>query len=303
MRGLCCLPLIALLLLAALHGQTVNQPPPQNARQALLEMFLSKDPAQFEKHLFNATRQTLIRKGDNPATSLVGRIASLGQELQTASERLETFETGPILLISENRNGRDKIDVTVERDVLLGDEDEIELSIHPYKDGQPEPWPVVPRLIFSMKQEKEIWKLSEVTLSAHAPLADPEYLKNIRKLLNQEDENRAMMSVNALLVAETAYADRNPTRGYTCALVDLSNRDDRGSNSLVTPELASGQANGYVFAINGCDGPPATKFRVGAVPADADAGMRTFCADQSGTLRFSTDGSAKNCLRSGQPVP
>jgi hypothetical protein len=300
MRGLCCLLLIALVLPAALHGQTVNQPPPQNARQALLEMFLSKDPAKFERHLFNATRQTLIRKGDNPATSLVGRIASLGQELQAVSEHLETFETGPTLLISENRNGRDKIEVTVESDVLLGEEDEIELSIHPYKDGQPEAWPVVPRLIFSMKQEKEIWKLSEVTLSAHAPLADPEYLKNIRKLLNEEDEIRAITSVNALVVAEKAYADGHPTLGYTCALVDLGSKG--GLYSMVGPELASGQANGYVFAITGCDGPPATKFRVGAVPSDPDAGMRTFCADQSGTLRFSTDGSAKNCLRSGQPI-
>jgi hypothetical protein len=286
-----------------LPGQTVTQPPPQNARQALLEMFLSKDPAKLEKHLPNAVRQTLTRRGDNSATSLVGRIAAVGQELQALSEHLETFETGPTLLISDNRNGRDKIEVTVERDDLVGEEDQIELSIHPYKDGQPDAWPVVPRLVFSMKQEKEIWKLSEVTLLVHAPLTDPDYLKNIRKLLNEEDEHRAMMSVNALVVAEAAYADGHPTRGYSCSLTDLSSKDDQGGYSLVSPELASGQANGYVFSITGCDGPPATKFRVGAVPADADAGMRTFCIDQSGgALRFSTDGSAKTCLRSGQPV-
>jgi hypothetical protein len=301
MRSSCCLPLIALLLPAALYGQTVNQPPPQNARQALLEMFLSKDLAKFEKHLPNAARQSLVRKGDNPATSLVGHIASLGQALQTQSEHLETFETGPALLISENHGGRDKIEVTVERDDLVGEEDDIELSIHPYKDGQPEAWPIVPRLIFSMKQEKEIWKLSEVILSLHAPLTDPEYLKNIRTLQNKDDENKAMMSARALVIAETQYAKDHPTHGYTCELVDLGNKE--GFYSLVGPDLAAGQADGYVFSITGCDGPPATKFRVGAVPADPDAGMRTFCIDQSETLRFSTDGSAKSCLRSGQTVP
>ncbi|HMB83126.1 MAG TPA: hypothetical protein VKI40_03650, partial [Terriglobales bacterium] len=264
------------------------------------EMFLSKDPANLEKHLPNAARQSLVRKGDNPATSLVGRIASVGQQLEAGSEHLETFETGPTLLIFENRNGHDKIEVTVERDDLLGEENEIELSVHPYKDGELEAWPVVPRLIFSMKQEKEIWKLSEITLSVHAPLTDPEYLKNIRKLQNEQDQNRAMMSARVLVMAEDQYATGHPARGYTCALVDLGSKD--GLYSLVDPELAGGQENGYVFSITGCDGPPATKFQVGAIPADPDAGMRTFCIDQSGALRFSTDGSAKSCMRSGQPI-
>jgi len=267
-----------------------------------MEMFLSKDPAKLEKHLTNATRQSFVRKGDNPTTSLVGRIASLGQQLEAGSERLETFETGPTLLISEDRNGRDRVEVTVERDDLLGEEDEIELLVHPYKDGEPEAWPVVPRLIFSLKQEKEIWKLSEITLSLHAPLTDPEYLKNIRKLRNEQDENRAMMSARVLVLAETAYAKGHPTSGYTCSLMDLGSTSDEALYSQVSPELASGQDNGYVFSLTGCDGPPATKFQVGAVPADPDAGMRTFCVDQSGTLRSSTDGSAKSCLRSGEPI-
>ncbi|MGB9075013.1 MAG: hypothetical protein WCC22_20430 [Terriglobales bacterium] len=300
MRSFCCLPFIALLLPAALYSQTLNQPPPQNARQALLEMFLSRDPVKLEKHLPNAARQSLVRKGDNPATSLIGRIASLGQELEAQSEHLETFETGPALLISDNRNGRDRIEVTVERDDLQGEQDEIELSVHPYKDGEPEAWPVVPRLLFSLKQEKEIWKLTEITLSLHAPLTDPEYLKNIRKLQNEQDENRAMMSARVLVMAESRYAEGHPTLGYTCALVDLGSKD--GLYSLVDPELAGGQQNGYVFSITGCDGPPATEFQVAAVPADPDAGMRTFCIDQLGTLRFSTDGTAKSCLRSGEPV-
>lgn len=302
MRSFSCLLFIALLLPATLYSQTLNQPPPQSARQALMEMFLSKDPAQLEKHLTNATRQSFVRKGDNPTTSLIGRIASTAQQMETGNERLETFETGPTLLIAENSNGHFRLEVAVERDELLGEEDEIELSIHPYKDGEPEPWPVVPRLIFSLQQEKEIWKLTGITLALRAPLTDPEYLKNIRKFRNEQDQNRAVTSAHLLVMAETTYAKSHPSSGYTCSLTDLSGQSEDGFYSPVSPELASGQENGYVFTITGCDGPPATKFKVGAVPVDPDAGMRTFCVDESGTLRFSTDGSAKSCLRSGEPV-
>jgi hypothetical protein len=61
----------------------------------------------------------------------------------------------------------------VERDSLIGEEDKIELSVQVRKDEQPQSLPVVPRPIFTLKQEKEIWRLSEITLAAHVPLTDP----------------------------------------------------------------------------------------------------------------------------------
>ena len=44
-------------------------PPPQSARQALIEMFMGKGSDDFAKHLPEAARQTLIRKGETPEGS------------------------------------------------------------------------------------------------------------------------------------------------------------------------------------------------------------------------------------------
>ena len=78
----------------------------------------------------------------------------------------------------------------VEHDSLLGEDDEIELSVHYYKDGQLQPLPVVPDLTFTLKQEKEIWRLTEVTAAAHVPLTDPDYLKGLRKQQNEANESQ-----------------------------------------------------------------------------------------------------------------
>jgi len=74
-----------------------------------------------------------------------------------------------------------RVEIIIERDDLVGDGDEIELSLHPYLEGKPEPLPVIPRLIVSMKREKDVWKLNEVTLAVHVPLSDPDYLRAYRR--------------------------------------------------------------------------------------------------------------------------
>jgi len=55
-----------LILLCAMFGGCISlpaqtsSPPPQTARQALIEMFLSKNPENFARHLPDAARQSLI---------------------------------------------------------------------------------------------------------------------------------------------------------------------------------------------------------------------------------------------------
>jgi hypothetical protein len=65
-----------------------GQPAPQTARQALLEMFFSKTPGTFEKHLPQATRAALPKAGTSPSllggfSMLTGQMAARGQQLQT----------------------------------------------------------------------------------------------------------------------------------------------------------------------------------------------------------------------------
>ncbi len=157
---------VVLILFATLTANVAAQsqappqkqtPPPQTARQALIEMFMGKGPDSFVKHLPKVASQALIRKGENPETSMVQKISMIGHQI-AAQGHVETFDEGPMLLVSEQEEGKEKVktEVTVERDNLMGESDEIEVSIHMYRDGQPEFLPVVPRLIFSMTQENEV---------------------------------------------------------------------------------------------------------------------------------------------------
>lgn len=307
MRRVCCALFVALTGMISLLAQTPIQPPPppQTARQALIEMFVGKNADAFEKHLPDVARQTLIRKGEPPETSIVQKIGLIGRQLTMRGEHVETFEAGPTLLVSQEKNGTEKLEVVVEHDSLMGEVDEIEVSIHIYRNGEPEFLPVVPSLIFSLKQEKEIWRLSEVTLSVHAPLTDPDYLKGLRK--EQDENNEAMASgrVGMIASAETTYATKHPDQGYTCKLSELLGQQPDASDQssgVYGLGLRDEQFAGYTFALTGCSGSPASKFQLMAAPTDSDTGLKTFCADQSGSIRFIV-GKSSACLTRGQVMP
>jgi type IV pilus assembly protein PilA len=306
MRPIC---LILLLALAGIHrteAQAVPQPPPQTARQALLEMLTGKTPGAFEKHLTEATRKALLR-GDSSNSPILQGFSAFSVGLAANSKHLLTFESGSLLLSMEENNGRQKLEIAVERDDLLGDADEIELSLRSYKEGVLEPLPVVPRLTFSMKQEKEIWKLNEITLALRVPLGDAEFLKGLQKSQNGALESSAVGSLRTLNTAEVSYAASFPERGYTCKLSELGGFSTGSGPKpehamLIDDTLASGKKSGYVFAISGCDVRPASKYQTTAVPADPESGMRAFCSDESAVLRYAADGKAATCLSEGMPL-
>jgi hypothetical protein len=236
------------------------------------------------------------------------RISTVGRQMVAQGEQIETFDVGPNLLVSVQNGGQGRVEVAVEPDSLIGEEDEIELSVHVYKDGQPESLPVVPRLIFTLKQEKEIWRLSEITLAAHIPLTDPDYLQGLRKEQDAANESAAQMRSTVLTAAETSYATKHPNLGYPCTFSNLFTRDPAGdvagetgeSEGYFDPRQNIEEANGYRFALTGCDGNPASKYRLTAAPIDSDSGVKTFCSDESGTLRFVTGGKSSTCFSRGQ---
>jgi type IV pilus assembly protein PilA len=299
-----------ILLLAFAGSDTINaqtQTPPQTARQALLEMLLEKTPAAFEKHLPDAARATLLRGDDTAPMPILRELTSFRTGVAASGGQLDTFDSGPVLLAVEDKNTQHKIEIIVERDDLEGDGEEIELSLHPYHEGNPDPLPVVPRIILSMKQEKEVWKLNEVTVALHVPLSDQDYLKGLQKIQNSGLESSAVGSLRTLNTAEISYSAIYPERGFTCKLSKLggSGTTDQTSSEhalLIDDALASGQHSGYVFSISGCDIPPASKYRATAAPVDPDSGMRAFCSDESAVIRYSADGKAANCLSEGVPL-
>src|ERR1700690_1242162 len=283
---------------------TPATPPPQTARQALIEMFLGKGADDFTKHLPDAARQALIRKGDTRETSAALKISTIGRELVAQGGHIETFDAGPNLLISEQVHGGEKIEVAVEHDTLMGEDDEIELSFHSYKNGLLQTLPVVPRLIFTLRQEKEIWRLTEITAAAHVPLTDPDYLKMLRKEQDEANESQVKTRMNMIVTAENSYVGKHPDRGYSCTLATLFAPEPGAApgEGFYDPGQGSEEYNGYRFKLYGCEGTPASKYRVTAAPSDPDSDMHSFCVDESGSLKFVTSGKSGSCFSRGQKV-
>jgi hypothetical protein len=149
---------------------------PQTARQALIDMFFSKTPGTFANHLPEVTRAALDKAG---TTNNLQQVSLLTNLLQAQGQNVQTFETGSLLLTVDDAKNLQKFEITVDNDALRGDQDDIELTFHSYKGGREEMSPFMPRMIFSMKQEAQVWKLNEISFTIRVPLTDPGFLKMI----------------------------------------------------------------------------------------------------------------------------
>jgi len=125
-------------------------PPPQSARQALLEMFLGQGPDHLKKHLPEITKKAFGKIDSGATPGFLTQIEAV-KEATAGGGTLQTIETGPVLLVSEQPQSREKFEVTVERDDLVGDEDQIDLSFQMSRNGKPVAMRFLPRLTFMMK--------------------------------------------------------------------------------------------------------------------------------------------------------
>jgi len=303
------------------------QTSPQTARQALVEMFFSKTPGTFEKHLPQATRAAMRKAGAGSGPSKLEGFSALISQLAAHGQQLQTFDAGPMLMSIEDPQTHAKFEITVERDDLRADEDEIELSFHGYKDGETQTAGTKVRLTFTMKQEADSWRLNEIMVAVGVSLTDPAFLKAMETGMKAASQGSAQYSANApstlagmsaaneasavagvrtFNTAEISYAATYSGHGFTCALSDLGGMGggvpSEHQAMLIDPRLAAGRKNGYLFALSGCDGNPATRYRISAAPADPSSGTRAFCSDESAVIRFSPDGKAASCLSMGKPL-
>ncbi len=329
MRQLAAVILSLILGSAGLWAKNGTQEASQTARQALMEMFFSKESGTFLKHLPAATRATLENSG---ALASLQQYSVLAGQLQTQGKRFQTFEAGPVMLATEDPKTGQKVEIVVDNDSLRSDQDDIELSFHTYKDNQAQRTPFMPRVVFSMKMESGLWTLNEIAFTINLPLADPDFLKGISDRMKASaavaspqihgqgmgqgpkqiptgtlgSDASALAAVRRILTAETTYAATYPALGYTCTLSDLDGFGASEANEhqamLISSGLASGKHQGFNFSLSGCAGTPAASFRLTAAPIGDSYGRRAFCADQSGAIRSSADGSAATCLSTGTPV-
>jgi len=307
------------------------QPAPQTARQALLEMFFSKTPGTFEKHLPQATRAALQKSRATTGPSMLDGFSVITGQLTARGIQLQTFEAGPTLMSIEDPQAHSKFEITVERDDLRGDDDEIELAFHGYKDGETQNAGAKVRLTLTMKQEAGSWQLNEVMVAVGVSLTDPALLKalatgfkganaassqmsanppstvTVTSTMRTANETSALSGIRTIHTAEVSYAATYPEHGFTCTLSDLGGMGGGGGSNehqamLIDPRLAAGRKNGYVFTLSGCDGNPASRYSISATPADPSSGTSAFCSDESAVIRFSADGKPGSCLSAGTPV-
>jgi hypothetical protein len=302
------LPISLLLLSLTVWGQpaqTPPPPPPQSPRQALLEMFLGTTPNHLEKHLPDIAKKALQQLDMPDGSGFLAQVAMISAQAHAGGSNFQTFETGPILLMNENPQTQEKFEVSVEQDNLIGDENQIDLAFRMYRKGRQETLPFVPRLTFLMKTEAGIWKLDEIALSVRMPLADPDFLKGMVKDLKKKQRNAnettANLSLRAIVSAESRFHTAHPERGYTCSLSELASlapdQNPENNGMPVDKALAAGTKEGYIYAITGCDG---LHYKVAAEPVTSAAGQHALCTDESGEIKFSSDGKATTCLRRGK---
>ncbi len=329
MRKLAAVILSLILASASLWAKSSAQETPQTARQALLEMFFSKQSGTLLKHLPAVTRATLEKSG---AMGTLQQYSMLEAQFHVQGKSFETFEAGPVMLATSDPRTGQKTEIVVDNDSLQGDQDDIQLSIHTYKDNQAQRTPFMPVIVLSMKMESGLWTLNEVAVTIKLPLADPDFLKGISdgmkaraaasspqihmQSMGQTSGQASVHSlgsdaniqaaVRMILTAETTYAATYSSVGYTCKLSDLDGFGASEANEhqamLISSGLASGKQHGYSFSLSGCAGSPASTFHLTATPIGDAYGRRAFCADQSGAIRSSPDGNAATCLSSGTPV-
>ena len=274
-------------------------PVPQSARQALIEMFFGSTPNHLEKHLPVVTRKTLQKLDSGDGRSLLAQFSMIAAGAKTSGVNLQTFDTGPTLVSVDQpeRGGPDHVEISVERDDLMGDEDQIELGLHITKNGKEESLPFVPHFTFSMKSEADVWRLNEISVTVRVPLSDPDFLKTIEDRQRAQNEQTTIWSLRTVNESEKAYAKAQG--GYACTLAALTKKGPNGQQYSWDTQLASGKKGGYIYAISSCD--PA-RYKIVAEPAVPDSGQRAFCSDEGGAIRAAADGKATTCLSGGEPV-
>jgi hypothetical protein len=273
-------------------------PPPQTARQALVEMFFGTVPHHLQKHLPDATDKVLKRFNEPNGMNVLDQFSMISNMAKAGGVKLVTFDTGPTLLQTEDPRDGSKIEIAVEADNLSGEEDDIEVSLHMSKNGKEQLLPFIPRFTFAMKTEAEVWRLTEITVTVRVPLADPDFLKDIEDRARKQNEEMTIWLIRSVVAAEKKYEASNG--GYACSLAAFKGGSPvAGKQVYLDPELAEGKKNGYVFAITACD---KLHYKVVGEPSMTNSGERAFCSDESGAIRAASDGKAVTCLSAGEPI-
>lgn len=309
---------LAAFSLVAAAQQQAAPPKPQTPRQALIEI-ATKGAEGISKHLTVEVQALLAKSSNKAAIGFLGSFNSMKPD-----KGLEAFDSGPVLFTYNDSAQHTKYEVRVDNDDMAGDQDDLQLSLHAFRDGQEQESDfglLSPRFAVSLKQQQGIWRLSKISLGADVPIGDPAFFeKTFLKVAEGgasglsavtgvssagdvkagTEPPRAMPPEQVVMMlgyAEDTFAGQHPETGFTCSLTALA---DTNQIMGVDRQVATGVYNGYRFNLSGCEGKPAGSFQITAEPVLAVAGAKAFCTDATHNVRFSEDGKGSSCLMFGK---
>jgi hypothetical protein len=317
---------VVAFLILPVAAQQPARTPPQTARQALIEMMTGGDKG-FTKHLTVEVQRALEQRTELRVGSPVQLWSSMALG---ATRDMRTFDSGQLLLAFTDAGGNRKFEIHVDGDDLSGDEDNLDLSVHTFVDGQEQSAEGLSELSLSrfavnMKRQQSVWRLNRITISVGLSIGDPAFLEQILgqggaktagtaagnesflpephtelRVTPVEEESALPITAPDQLVALLAYAERefarlHPDQGFTCSLADLA----ESANVKMDPKVSTGTYYNYHYSLSGCEGKPTGSFQLTAEPVAAGAGGRAFCTDATQNVRVSEDGRAATCLVAG----
>src|SRR5215469_15736993 len=165
--------LFVFAILSSAQQQQAPPAPPQSPRQALIEM----SNGQVLKHLTVEVQQLLQQPENKQALAALGFASSMKREL---GQDVQVFESGPVLVSINDVKDHHKVEVQVNNDDMSGDQDDLELSVHSFRDGveQDEEWQTfLSHFTVTMVRQQNIWRLSKVGIGVELAVGDPEFLK------------------------------------------------------------------------------------------------------------------------------
>ena len=113
------------------------------------------------------------------------------------------------------------------------------------------------------------------------------------------NEVSAVNDLRGLTSLETRYATAHPSKGFTCDFALLKTEVPSNRDTTHGGFLFSEPSDGYKFSLTGCEADAqgvVVRYKATAVPSlPGKTGVRAFCTDQTGELRFGLNESPESC--------
>jgi hypothetical protein len=298
--------------------QHAAPPKLQTPRQALIEI-ATKGAEGISKHLTVEVQALLAKSSNKAALGFLGSFNSMKPD-----KGLQAFDSGPVLFTYNDSAQHTKYEVRIDNDDMAGDQDDLQLSLHAFRDGQEQESDfglLSPRFTVSLKQQQGIWRLNKISVGADVPIGDPAFFeKTFLKTFDQttpglgavaggiyvadaKPSNEATQAlppeqlIMMLGFAESTFASQHPDKGFTCSLTELA---ETGKVMGIDNQVSTGVSGGYRIRLSGCEGRPAGSFQITVEPVVAAAGEKAYCTDATHNVRFSDDGKGSSCLSFGK---